>query len=174
MPSSGVITTKGGVQVWRDPETGELMYKVPRSIQDAVSGGNVEAAQLFQKELDDAIQQLDGQGRQTSIQADQTTPGPTVELAELPPPPAGGESLSIAGVTTSPPTDATTPPATDVEEEDLGAGVTGVTGLTGAEQEEEEEEEERQAYDINQHIGLWLSLQNRIKSITMTTKSISV
>jgi hypothetical protein len=111
----------------------------------------VEAAQLFQKELDDAIQQLDGQVRQTSIQADQTTPGPTVELAELPPPAAGGESLSIAGVTTSPPTDATTPPATDVEEEDLGAGI---TGLTGAEQEEEEEEEERQAYDINQHIGL--------------------
>jgi hypothetical protein len=29
---------------------------------------------------------------------------------------------------------------------------------------------ERLTYDINQHIGLWLSLQNRIKSIIMTTK----
>ena len=29
---------------------------------------------------------------------------------------------------------------------------------------------ERLTYDINQHIGLWLSLQNRIKSIIMTSK----
>jgi len=28
----------------------------------------------------------------------------------------------------------------------------------------------RLTYDINQHIGLWLLLQNRIKSIIMTTK----
>ena len=129
VPPSGVITTKGGVQVWRDTETGELMYKVPRNIQDAVFRGDMETAQQFQKELDDAIQQLDGQGRQTSKQADQTTPGPTVELAELPP--AGeGETSSIAGATTPPPAavDTTTPSAPTTTGEGaapLGEGTTG-------------------------------------------------
>jgi hypothetical protein len=133
VPPSGVIRTKGGVQVWRETETGELMYKVPRSIQDAVFRGDVETAKLFQKELDDAIQQLDGQGRQTSIQADQTTPGPTVELAELPPA-AEGESPPIAGATTPPAAvDTTTPSASTTGEGAAPPGQTLATASTTGE-----------------------------------------